>query len=50
VQPAQLVLRLRRHARVLGPGHDRRQGAVHVEEDRCPFRILGEPGDQIHAP
>ena len=46
----QLGLRLRWHPCVLGARHDRSKRTVDVEEDRSLFRVLRQPGHEIHAP
>ena len=46
-EPRELVPRLVRHPRVLGPLHDRREHAVDVEQDRGPARSSRRAGEQV---
>jgi hypothetical protein len=48
-EPGDLGASLVRHARVLGPGRDGRQGPVDVEEDGSELRGLGESVDRRHC-
>ena len=49
VQSPQLLLGLRRDARVLGTGDDRRERAVDVEQDRRALRFRRETGKRLRA-
>ena len=45
-EPPQLRLRFLRNLGKLGAGDDRRENAVHVEQDRRPLGSLDERGEQ----
>ena len=48
-ETAKLGAGLRRDSRVVAVLDDRRQDAVHVQEERCAFRFGCEGGERIHS-